>query len=260
MPKKKHPEHVNLERWLVSYADFITLLFAFFVVMYAMSQADMAKMKKVSSSVKRAFNSAGPAGMVDLQGSGGGSQLSLFDHQRVSGGRVLNLPAGKTHTAGDAHPDLQTLKERLEETLSLELGVSNFSDSMQMVYDSRGLIVRLAAKDFFGQGEDFVEGDLKPILSKIGEVISTTQRHIRIEGHADRSEIGHPNWKSTWELGAARATWVARFWLRKFGMDPRRVGIASFAHFRPLRESTNEWARGTNRRIEIVILNSVYED
>src|SRR3990172_12940214 len=100
MPKK-HPEHVNLERWLVSYADFITLLFAFFVVMYAISQADIAKFKKVAASIKAAFASAGPVGMVDLGGNAGGQTANVMENLPSQGGRVLNLPAGKTHTQAD---------------------------------------------------------------------------------------------------------------------------------------------------------------
>ena len=105
--KKKHPEHVNLERWLVSYADFITLLFAFFVVMYAISQADISKFKKVSQSLKVAFAAAGPVGMIDIGGSSGGSTANPMEAIEPPGGRVMNLPAGKTNTASDPDPQLQ---------------------------------------------------------------------------------------------------------------------------------------------------------
>src|SRR5206468_13026985 len=97
--RKKHPEHVNLERWLVSYAHFITLLFAFFVIMYAISQADVSKFQKVSASIKAAFSAAGPVGMIDLGGNSGGNTANPLDNIEVPGGRVMNLPAGKTHTA-----------------------------------------------------------------------------------------------------------------------------------------------------------------
>src|SRR5688572_6679508 len=168
---RKH-EHVNLERWLVSYADFITLLFAFFVVMYAMSQADKAKFKKVSASLKAAFAAAGPVGMIDLGGNSGGSTANPFDNVEPSGGRAQNLPAGKTNTAADPDPDLQEMKELLEESISLELGVTDISDKIQMQFDSRGLVVRLAAKDFFEPGETEVRADLRPILDRIGRIVA----------------------------------------------------------------------------------------
>jgi chemotaxis protein MotB len=257
--KKKHPEHVNLERWLVSYADFITLLFAFFVVMYAISQADIAKFKKVSASLKAAFSAAGPVGMIDLGGNSGGSTARPFETEDVPGGRVHNLPAGKTNTAADPDPQLQEVRELLEETISLELGVTDLSDKMQMLFDSRGLVVRLAAKDFFDPGGDEVRPDLRPMIDRIGRVIARTRRLVRIEGHTDPSEGRTEAYASGWELSAARAAWVAKYWLKRFDIAPRRLGIAGFAHHRPLSESGDEWGRATNRRVEIIILNNQYE-
>src|SRR6266576_1509892 len=97
--KKKKEEHVNHERWLVSYADFITLLFAFFVVMYAIAQADLAKFRKVSESLRKAFKVAGGPALVDMQGASGGATLNQFESAVPSGGRALDLPAGKANTA-----------------------------------------------------------------------------------------------------------------------------------------------------------------
>src|SRR6516225_6523605 len=108
MSRKKHnEEHENHERWLVSYADFITLLFAFFVIMYAISQADVSKFKKVSASIRSAFEAAGPAGMIDTGGGAGGLTANPFDTIESSQGRIVNMPAGKTNTASDPDPQLQ---------------------------------------------------------------------------------------------------------------------------------------------------------
>ena len=129
----------------MSYADFITLLFAFFVIMYAISQADMARLKKVSSSLRKAFGATGPLGQVDLDGKGGGDSFNMFEEEMAPpGGRIQELPAGKTNTAADADPELQGLKEKLEESISLDLGQSEKTDTLQLVFDSRGLVVRLA--------------------------------------------------------------------------------------------------------------------
>lgn len=257
--RKKHPEHVNLERWLVSYADFITLLFAFFVVMYAISQADMAKFKKVSASIKAAFSSAGPVTMVNLEGSAGGPTVNPFDATEVPGGRAMNLPAGKTHTAADPDPELQEMKEKLEESISLELGVSDISQKVHMQFDSRGLIVRLAAKDFFDDSSADVRPDLRPILDRIGRVVSKTKRLVRVEGHTDPSEAHAEGFSSDWELSSARAAGVVKYWVQKFDIDPSRIGVAGYAHYRPLSEKTDEWSRAKNRRVEIIILNNEYE-
>lgn len=256
--KKKHPEHVNLERWLVSYADFITLLFAFFVVMYAISQADLAKFKTVSLSLKKAFTSPGPVGMVDLGGNAGGNTANILDERPIVGGRLLNMPAGKTHTQADPDEELHTLKEMLEESITLELGLTDLSEAMEMVFDSQGLVLRLAAKNFFDAGKIDVEPDLRPLLDRIGRVLSKTQRIVRIEGHSDPSEDKGGSYPSGWELSAARAGWVAKYWLDRFQMEPRRVGISGYSHFRPLSENSTEWGKASNRRVEIIVLNSWY--
>lgn len=257
--RKKHPEHVNLERWLVSYADFITLLFAFFVVMYAISQADMAKFKKVSASIKAAFSAAGPVGMIDMGGAAGGSTANQFAENDPPGGRVLNMPAGKTHTAADQDPELQEMKELMEESITLELGVSDISDKVQMQFDSRGLIVKLAAKDFFEPGEVEVRPDLRPILDKIGRVVERTKRLVRVEGHTDAGEANTPGYASDWELSAARASWVVKYWIKRFELPGNRFSAAGLSHYRPISDKKDEWGRAKNRRIEIVILNNQNE-
>ena len=258
--KKKHPEHVNLERWLVSYADFITLLFAFFVIMYAISQADVSKFKKVSASIKAAFEAAGPAGMVDLGGNAGGTTANPFDTMDTQQGRIINMPAGKTNTASDPDPELQSMKELLEETISLELGATEISDKVQMTYDSRGLVIRLAAKDFYDSGSVEVRPDMQPILDRIGKVIASTNRLVRIEGHTDPSESKTEMYPTDWELSAARAAWAVRYWVKRFNLDPKKIGAAGYAHFRPLSEGTDPASQAKNRRIEVIVLNNTYNE
>ena len=255
--RKKHPEHVNLERWLVSYADFITLLFAFFVIMYAMAQADKAKFKKVSASIRSAF-SADPVGMIDLGGSSGGNTANPFEMEELPGGRVQNLPAGKTNTAADADPELRDIHELLEETVSLELGSTDTSEKLQMQFDSQGLIVRVAMKDFFDEGGIEVRPDLRPILDRIGRVVSKTHHLVRIEGHSDRAEAHTPGYASGWELSSARAAWVAKYWLGRFDFDPSQIGVAGYSHYRPLTFERSEMNRAKNRRVEIIVLNNKY--
>lgn len=258
--KKKHPEHVNLERWLVSYADFITLLFAFFVVMYAISQADMAKFKAVAGSMKAAFHSGTEGGAMPLNGAAGGDTVNQFDSPNpAGGGRIQDMPAGKTNTAADPDPSLQEVRELLEESISLEVGAVNSSDALQMAYDSRGLVLRLAVNDFFDPGEIEPRQDLRPLLDRIGRVLATTKRLIRVEGHTDQSEDNMKGTVGSWELSAARAAWVVRYWLKRFDVDPRRIGIAGYAHFRPIGDSRTEMGRGRNRRIEVIVLNNKYE-
>jgi chemotaxis protein MotB len=252
MRKKKH-EHVNLERWLVSYADFITLLFAFFVVMYAISQADMAKFKKVAASIKAAFSAAGPVGMLDTSGTSGGNTINTMFEEQIPGGRINDMPAGKTHTAADPDPDMIETKELLEESISVELGVTDLADRPTMEFDSRGMVIRLAAKDFFEKDSSEVKMDLRPVLDKIAMVLSKSKRHIRVEGHTDPLEA------NGWDLSTARASWVVKYWLKRFDIESSRVGVAGYSHFRKLTNRKDEWSKGSNRRVEIIVLNNRYE-
>jgi len=226
--------------------------------MYAMSQADQSKFKKAAVSIKNAFSSGGPAGMIDLGGNSGGPTANPFEIVPLPAGRLNNLPAGKTNTASDPDPDLQEVKELLEETISLDLGSTDVSDRLQMQFDSRGLVVRIAAKDFFADGQVEVRPDLRPILDRVGKVLSKTKRLIRLEGHSDLNEAQVKGFPSDWELSAARAAWIARYWMGRFDFEPSRLGVAGYSHFRPLTFDTEGWNRAKNRRVEIIILNNTY--
>ena len=257
--RKKHPDHVNLERWLVSYADFITLLFATFVVLYALSQQDISKFKSVAAAIRAAFSAAGPVGMVAFNQNSGGETVNQFDSTTSNYGRAVNLDAGRTNTAADPDPELQNIKDKLEETISLELGMSELADKIQMQFDSRGLIVRLAAKDFFDQGAVVVRTDMQPVMDRIGKIVASTNRLVRVEGHTDPSEARTENYPTDWELSAARAAWVVKYWIKRFDVDPKRFGAAGYSHFRPLSGGKDEWSQAKNRRVEIIILNNRYE-
>ena len=255
--RKKHSEHVNLERWLISYADFITLLFAFFVVMYALSEENKSKFEKVAVSVRAAFGS-GPAGMIEVGANSGGPTLNPFENVDSASGRLMNMPAGKVNTAADPEPSLQEMKELLEESVSFEIGSTEVADHLQMQFDSRGLVVRISAKDFYNSGAIEPKVDLRPILDRIGRVISQTQHLVRFEGHADRAEQVPSGFVSHWEFSAARAAWVAQYWMKKFDLKPEQVGVAGYSYFRPLSEGSSPMDHAKNRRVEIIILNNHY--
>ncbi len=266
--KKKHPEHVNLERWLVSYADFMTLLFAFFVVMYGISEASKSKFSKVAASLRASFGQSGPLGMIELGGITGGATMNQFTHADLAGGRILNLPAGKIHTASDPDPELQEIRELLEETISLELGATTVAESLRWQWDSRGLVVQIAIKDFFDEGVVQVQPDLQPLLQRIGTVLSQTKRAIRIEGHTDIHEFSRvaKNQKGiqgdnpslnfeSWKLSAARAAWVAQDWVHRFHFNPAQITVSGYAHFHPISGGAHAWQQAQNRRLEFIILN-----
>jgi flagellar motor protein MotB len=110
--KKKHPEHVNLERWLVSYADFITLLFAFFVVMYSIANQDKAKIKQITEAIERTFR--GPSTMLDL---GSGKNVNVMSNPASDYGQILTTDTGRSNSAPQPNPELEDMTKRIEESL-----------------------------------------------------------------------------------------------------------------------------------------------
>jgi chemotaxis protein MotB len=240
----------------MSYAVFMTLLFAFFVVMYAMSVKDVARIKIAAQSIRAAFG--GPAVAPGSSGLRESSNLSPFNEP----GKPSSCPPCEAAaTPGDSAAresgsELGQMQTMLEESAKLETGSGELGERMETLMDHRGLVIRLSAKDFFAHGEAAVRPDLQPLLDRIGRVVSRSRRSVRIEGYADGSELKPRNYASSWELSAARAAWVARYWIRRFKLDPTQVAVAGYAHYRPASEETDvktEWSRAKNRRIEIVV-------
>lgn len=228
MKRRIRSNPVSSDRWLVSYADLITLLFALFVILYATSQSRVEKFKVVHESLRNAFagkttREAPPAMVVD------------------SSGKPI------------AENSLEHTKNLLEQELP------TLGSSVQMLEDERGLVVRLAAKDFFDDASAEPRAELVPLLLRIGRVLVKLPNEIRIEGFSDAIEekqLGknHDAWVSDWELSSARATGVVRLWIEQLGMNPKKIGAAGFSHFRPLSDKTDIWSRGLNRRIEVVVV------
>lgn len=248
---KKHPEHVNLERWLVSYADFITLLFAFFVIMYAISTADTQKFKAVSESLKAAFS----AEFIDQSGRSSGKTLNQFEEQIPVGGMVMDMPVGKSNLRNEDNEELKRLADILEESISYELGASDFAEKLQLTLEDRGLVVRLSAKDFYERGSAEVKRESLPILDQMAKVLKTVKRHIRIEGHTDNGKVSSEYYPSNWELSTSRATWIVRYFIQKHKFDPRNLEAAGYAEFKPVAPNNTEAGRAKNRRIEILVLS-----
>ena len=247
LKKKKHEEHVNHERWLVSYADFITLLFAFFVIMYAISKSDVQKFQKAAESLRSALS----GDFVNLQGNSGGKTLDQFDERVARGGKVLDLPVGRTNELRAEKEDgLLKVARILEESLSFELGTLADAEKMQMVPDEKGLLLRIAAKDFYDAGAVQVRSDALHLLDQMAKALQATNNPIRIAGHTDDSGDARKNW----EVSTSRAVWMTQYLIERHKLDPTRFEVSGFAHYRPLAPNTSEKNRNKNRRVEILIL------
>jgi chemotaxis protein MotB len=249
--KKKHPEHVNLERWLVSYADFITLLFAFFVVMYAMANQDKAKIKQVAESINRSFT--GASSMADV---GSGKDISVFSNPTTPMGQVIDQDTGRTNGKPEVTPELQKIAERIEESLSYQLQTTDLKDQLKLVYDDRGLVIRFSANKLFKPGQANVDKEYLPVIDRIAQIIAQGTRVIRVEGHTDDQPMPEGSkFDTNWELSAARATWIVRYMKAKFNIPTSRLSAAGYAEGQPLSSNATEAGRALNRRVEIVVTN-----
>jgi chemotaxis protein MotB len=244
--KKKPEEHANHERWLVSYADFITLLFAFFVTMYAISQVDAKKMGKLVQSMRTAF---------DTQVFEAGSQrLSLSDG--TMGGVEQQKLVESIHpmvATGD------TALNRMRETIQGRLVRERFVDKVRFVQDKRGLVISLTEAGFFEPGEAELKGSSLIVLDAIAEAVLNAPNQIRIEGHTDNTPIHTERYPSNWELSTARATYIISYLTGKFPFEPHRLSAAGYGEYRPVASNGTGQGRSMNRRVDLVILNEAAE-
>ena len=220
----------NHERWLVSYADFITLLFAFFVVMFASSHADKAKAKQVSESVERAFE--GP---------------SKATH--ISRDKAIGTPTSPT--VSGSYLDLQAAMNALSRELLQEIK----EGKMIVRLERRGLIVSLNSETFFPSGEDQVDPSTYYSLAKVADAVSRLPNAVRLEGHTDSVPIHSGRFRNNWELSAARAIAVMDLLRNRWKIAADRLAITGYADTAPLNPDDTEAGRARNRRVDIVILS-----
>ncbi|HLK17914.1 MAG TPA: flagellar motor protein MotB [Bryobacteraceae bacterium] len=249
MPRKKQEEHVNHERWLVSYADFITLLFAFFVVMFATSQVDKNKAQAVSDSVKEAlegksFNSVVKVilgGAVDHKGQGNAQKMGPGGDKRITKPNEKPSPV-----AVELSPSLDVLTKQLAPEIK--------AGKIQISMVPRGLAISFTQAALFPSGEDEIAKDTFSSIRTIAEAMQKIPNPARMEGHTDAVPIHNSRFRSNWELSAARSIALLEA-LKTFGVDKDRLSIAGYADTNPLEANDTEAGRAKNRRVDVIILN-----
>lgn len=235
MRKKKHPEHVNHERWLVSYADFITLLFAFFVVMFSVSRVDTKQVGRFTESFSVAV------GIVPFGGGQGKGVLP---------GAITPTPI-KQGVEEAARPEKSEIGE-----VEGKLRGSGGADKMEGVTIHRygnELVIRFAEAASFASGDAELKAPAVRALLAIADVLRDRKVALRVEGHTDNVPISNARFRSNWELSTSRAVAVVSELLVKGRMDPRRLAAAGYAEFHPIAPNTTPDQRTLNRRVDIVI-------
>jgi chemotaxis protein MotB len=241
--RKHEEEHENHERWLVSYADFITLLFAFFVVMYAISQVNEGKYRVLSDSLLQAFKPDGHA--VDQP-----QILPRGPSTGVPSGAIPRLPMKR----GD-EPQRRAREQRMRNIAKqvLEaLAPLVQGGQVRVTESARGIAVEINASVLFKSAQAVLEPESITALTAVAEVLAGTDNAIEVEGHTDREPISTVQFPSNWELSGARASSVVRLFVDN-GVAAHRLIAAGYADTRPMDSNDSLEGRARNRRVTVLI-------
>jgi chemotaxis protein MotB len=231
MRKKKHPEHVNHERWLVSYADFITLLFAFFVVMFAVSQVDSKRMGRFTEAFSKAV------GADIFPGKGDTVLPALAEAEKPD-----------VESKGELPPELKKMRAALAD-LAMK---SEALQGLEILQRRSELVLRLSDNVFFDTGEDALKAPALVMIEALAPELVKRNVDVRVEGHTDNRPISTPRFHSNWELSTGRATAVI-VKLAATGMSTSRLAAAGYGEFRPVADNATDEGRKQNRRVDLVV-------
>jgi chemotaxis protein MotB len=253
MRRRKPPPQPSHERWLVSYADFITLLFAFFTTLYAISTVDAQKLTAMVESMQSAFASQMPAS-ADRPGPGPGAgampQKLNLPNQPISPRPGDLQKKGETDDGAAEPVSVDEVRARLLQQLDQQIA----SGLLDIEVDPRGLVVSIREAGSFPTGKAELSAVVEHVLSEIATALRGVGNFVRVEGHTDNVPIHTDRFKSNWELSTARATNVVALLLAG-GLHPRRLSAAGYAEFHPRVSNDTDGNRARNRRIDIVVLN-----
>ncbi len=227
----RHEEHENLERWLVSYADFITLLFAFFVMLYAISSLNTGKFRVLSNAI-----------------------VATFEHKKQLTTTHVIIPKD-TPQAGRATPHVESV---MIQAMQLLVQKSSQKGDMKVVPSKKGIVLRIQSRLLFETGHARIRRDAFPVLKKIALLLSKTNHEIRVRGFTDNHPIRTPRYPNNWSLSTMRSVNVLTRLLQYGSIDPERIGASGFGKFRPIATNLTPEGREKNRRVEILIMNRVF--
>ncbi len=254
--KRRHKAHANHERWLVSYADFITLLFAFFVVLYASSQADKKKAAQVAASIKGAFQQLGVFTGSAVEGVGVPGSPGILNPELTDAPlKVVKVAGNSEKTPGGTGfgIDVDELRHQLETALGDEIR----QHEIQMRVTPEGLVVSLREVGFFNSGQAELLKNGYKTLTRIATILGGRGFEIRVEGHTDNVPVHNSRFKSNWELSTARATTVVSLLIEQHGFDPLLVSAAGYSEYRPIESNETARGRAANRRVDLVVVGHV---
>jgi chemotaxis protein MotB len=239
--RRRREDHVNHERWLVSYADFMTLLFALFVVLFASSQHDQKTIQRVSKAVRNGFQEMGA-----FSGSDSAIENSHIVSPTVDGEAIPStVPA-------DAGIDMVELQKKLKRALGKEIE----RQEIVLRMTPEGFVISLHELGFFDSGEAKLMPGAADKIKRIASVLMQYGLDMRVEGHTDDVPIHNAQFASNWDLSTARAMAVAMMLLNETGVDPKQISIAGYAQYHPSASNDTAEGRRANRRVDIVVVHA----
>lgn len=245
--RRRIEEAAHSDRWLVSYADFMTLLFALFVVLFASSYHDRKTIQRVSSAVRNGFQEMGTFPYSnrssDIPSSETSSAGSAFSPTEVGGATLTKAP--------DAGIGVVELQKKLGNALGKEIE----SHEVVMRMTPEGFVISLHELGFFASGDARLLPGAADKIKRIAAVLMQYGLDMRVEGHSDNVPIHNAEFSSNWDLSTARATAVAMMLLNESGFDPKRMSIAGYAQYHPSESNNTPEGRQANRRVDIVVLS-----
>jgi len=253
--RKKHEEHENHERWLISYADFITLLFAFFVVMYSISAINEGKFRVLSEALVAAFRSQ-PKSLTPIQTgkpAKAPGELTPPLNVPIPNLSPINPPTHEMNESGGT-AQAKTIK-RIADELEQALAAMIESNLIAVRRDELWLELEIKASVLFPSGSATLQPEATGVLEKIAAILRAHPNPIHIEGFTDTRPINTLAFPSNWELSAARSVSVVRLFTRH-GIQPERLAAIGFGEHRPVADNATEDGRAKNRRVVLVILAS----
>ncbi len=250
--RKKTEEHVNHERWLVSYADFITLLFAFFVVMYSISSVNEGKFRVLSDTLEAVFTdpvrSISPIQIGTLNRGDGVLSPELQSQDEVPS--IIDLPPAPI-VPEETIKTIDELSNQLNDTLQDLIA----NEDVHIKKGDDWLELEIKSSILFHSGESRLGKSAVPIIGKVADILRSSANPIQVEGFTDNQPINTPRFPSNWELSAARAASVVHL-LDRFGLSPSRMSAIGYGQYQPIADNATETGRQKNRRVVLVVLGS----
>lgn len=278
--KHKHPEHENLERWLVSYADFITLLFATFTALYAMASSDLSRMRDVGQAIQEGFQQQSLFNGLKsiMQGKSEPQENpSMMSKKQGEGAGVVGKYESLSYTPGEVKKfdqvvhalkaDVETINKEIKKHIrvlgseghGLEKNPDKEAGGISLSVQERGIKISIDSSLLFEPGSAALKAEALKALDIVAERLKAlaADHLVQVEGHTDNMPIVTAIYPSNWELSAARSSSVVRYLIQQHQYVPDRLSVVGFGDSRPAESNATPEGRQKNRRIDIILYNRI---